>query len=95
MGAPVLCVRGQCLSQLRWFLPYNRECHQRHAGTFVYPLNLGNMLIYCFQLLSQLTTRIRLYGGDCNQTALVVCFFSLGRVLVLTILAGGHQANRY
>jgi hypothetical protein len=42
----------------------------RHA------LKLDNMLIYCFvQLLSQLTTRIRLYGGDCNQTALVVCLF--------------------
>ena len=43
-------------------------------------------MIYCFpQLLSQLTTRIRLYGGDCNQTALVVCFFlSSSRALILT-----------
>ena len=76
MDAPVLWVRSRCLFQLHWFLPSNRGCYHRHASTFVYALRLDNMLIYFFlQLLSQLTTRIRLYGGDCNQTALVVCFF--------------------
>lgn len=73
-GVQVLWVRGQSLFQLRWFLPYNRECHQRYASAFLQASKIDNMLIFCFgQLLSQLTGRIRLYGADCNQTALVVC----------------------
>lgn len=33
---------------------------------------LDSTLSISQQLMSQLTSRIRLYGADCNQTALVV-----------------------
>lgn len=48
-----------------------RKCHQRHPGTVLSVQTIETRL-NPQQLMSQLTSRIRLYGADCNQTALVV-----------------------
>lgn len=59
---------------LMWFLPC-RESHHRCAGTCGSD-PLGRLLKadepLFPQLISQLTPRLRLYGADCNQSALVV-----------------------
>ena len=51
------------------FIP--RKYHQRRPGTLLSVQAIETRL-NPQQLMSQLTSRIRLYGADCNQTALVV-----------------------
>jgi exo-beta-1,3-glucanase (GH17 family) len=69
---PSTFTKDSRLKQSFWAMAYTPKGSQLPA--------CGNTLegvIEDIQLMSQLTTRLRLYGSDCNQSALVVRVFPL------------------
>ncbi|KIK54900.1 glycoside hydrolase family 17 protein [Collybiopsis luxurians FD-317 M1] len=87
-GDPSQFSKDSRLKQSFWGIAYTPE------GT-LYP-DCGakqSDVITDIQLLSQLTTRIRLYGADCNTTALVLNAINLTKVNLTVYIANYPQSD--
>ncbi|KAJ3712979.1 glycoside hydrolase superfamily [Lentinula guzmanii] len=87
-GDPSQFTKDSSLKQSFWGIAYTPE------GT-LYP-DCGAKLsdvVTDIQLLSQLTTRIRVYGADCNTTALVLNAIQLTKVNMTVYIANYPEAT--